>query len=70
MGLIINFLHGKLKKCLKYFILSISMILSLMELFIIGKYYTFTTAGIISVIIGTNLHETIEFITMYFPGAI
>ena len=42
------------------------MILSLMELFIIGKYYTFTTAGIISVIIGTNLHETIEFITMYF----
>ena len=66
MGLIINFLHGKLKKCLKYFILSISMILSLMELFIIGKYYTFTTAGIISVIIGTNLHETIEFITMYF----
>ena len=66
MGLIINFLHGKLKKCLKYFILSISMILSLMELFIIGKYYTFTTAGIISVIIGTNLHETIEFITMCF----
>lgn len=46
------------------------MILSLMELFIISKYYTFTTAGIISVIIGTNLHETIEFITMYFPGAI
>ena len=37
-----------------------------MELFIISKYYTFTTAGIISVIIGTNLHETIEFITMYF----
>ena len=68
MGLIINFLHGKLKKCLKYFILSISMILSLMELFIIGKYYTFTTAGIISVIIGTNLHETIEFITMYFSS--
>ena len=66
MGLIINFLHGKLKKCVKYFILSISMILSLMELFIIGKYYTFITAGIISVIIGTNLHETIEFITMYF----
>ena len=66
MGLIINSLHGKLKKCLKYFILSISMILSLMELFIISKYYTFTTAGIISVIIGTNLHETIEFITMYF----
>lgn len=65
-GLIINSLHDRLKKILKYSILSISIVLSLMELFIISKYYTFTTAGIVSVVIGTNFRETLEFITMYF----
>lgn len=65
-GLIINSLYGWLKIGLRCFILSISLLLSLMELFIISKYYTFTTAGIVSVIIGTNFRETIEFITMYF----
>ena len=68
LSLLVNILPRRFyfRQIVKTVILSLSCIFSLVELFIIGKYYTFTTAGIVSVIIGTNPHEAIEFICMYF----
>lgn len=66
LAFILKIFNPKIRKYLQYLILILSGLLAFMELFVIGKYYTFTTAGIISVIIGTNFHEAIEFITMYF----
>ena len=66
IAMAIDLLPSKLQIWAKILLLSLNGILALMELFVIGKYYTFMTAGIISVIIGTNLDETLEFIKMYF----
>ena len=64
--LIIDFLPQRIARILKYILVIINGLLSIIEVFIISKYYTFMTAGIVSVIIGTNPRETVEFIAMYF----
>lgn len=66
VAMLISLLPLKAQKWVKGLILSLNGILALAELFVIGKYYTFMTAGIVSVIIGTNFNETAEFIKMYF----
>lgn len=66
IAMVISLLPVKAQKWIKLLVLVLSGILALVELFVIGKYYTFLTAGIVSVIIGTNLDETLEFIKMYF----
>ena len=64
--MLIHLLPVKLQKYVKGFVLGLSCIVSLTELFVISKYNTFMTAGIVSVIIGTNPREAAEFIIMYF----
>lgn len=65
LAMIIRLFPKVLQYKLQVVILLVNGILSLMEIFVVGKYYTFMTAGIVSVIIGTNIHETVEFIKMY-----
>lgn len=63
---VIDVLPAKIAKIIKYILVAINGLLSVIEIFIISKYYTFMTAGIVSVIIGTNPRESLEFIEMYF----
>lgn len=64
--MLIQLLPIKMQKYARCFLLGLSCIVSLMELFVISKYNTFMTAGIVSVIIGTNPREAAEFVFMYF----
>lgn len=63
---VIDFFPCKIAKIIKNILVVLNGLLSIIELFIISKYYTFMTAGIVSVIIGTNPRESLEFIEMYF----
>lgn len=64
--MLIHLLPMKVQKYVKGILLALSFVAALTELFVIGKYNTFITAGIVSVIIGTNPREAAEFVSMYF----
>ena len=63
--MLIHLLPVKAQKYAKGTLLVLSIVVSLMELFVISKYNTFMTAGIVNVIIGTNPREAAEYISMY-----
>ncbi len=65
-AMIVHALPKNFAGYLKSVLLFLSGILSLMELFVVEKYATFLTAGIVNVIIGTNFNESKEFVKMYF----
>lgn len=64
--MLIHLFPVRLQKYVKLTLLVLSIIAALVEIFVISKYNTFITAGIVSVIIGTNPREAAEFVLMYF----